>query len=239
MSAIQNNSLLHIKNLDLIHPLNKNTEKTLKQYAFGSTLSGGCFAYQTLAERVEYLKDLQSQFDKETIDLAWGDRRKAVLKCMYKAFLATTLLISGLAVIALGILTLASPVGIFSTPSTWLILLKSSLIVISGKVLGALAYQEYTKMVKACQSAKQIFARPTANLLTKELNNISTKEMAPEEIDQMIALEELLREKIKELNKSFCNISKTGANIEQPEKEIQSIELALADVRRLRIAISG
>ena len=239
MSAVQNDYLFHSRNLDSIHPLSKNTEKTLQQYAFGPKLSGGCLTYQSLAERVEYLKNLQYQFEQETIHLSNGDRFRAVLKCAYKVFLATTLLLSGIAVVALGVLTLTSPVGIFAKTSTLAVLLKTGAIAVSAKILGALAYNEYRKVVKACRSAKKVFARPTPDRLKKELQELSTKEIKPEETEQMIALENLLKEKIQELSRSSSNGSRIGVNVTHPEKEIESLQSALVDVQRLRMAISG
>lgn len=203
MSAVQNDYLLHSRNLDSIHPLSKNTEKTLQQYAFGSELSGGCLTYQSLAERVEYLKNLQYQFEQETIHLNNGDRFRAVLKCAYKIFLATTLLLSGIAVIALGVLTLSSPAGIFAKTAASIVLLKTAAIAISAKILGALAYNEYTKVVKACRSAKKVFARPTPDRLKKELQELSTKEIKPEEIDQMISSGKSIKRKNPRIKQIF------------------------------------
>jgi len=90
------------------------------------------------------------------------------------------------------------------------------------------------------RSASEVFSSPTADQLKKELAQIAQKEVSKEDTAQIITVEEILAKKISSLDDVLDLAAKTDQLVyTKLKKQQDSMQSALADVQRLRMAISG
>lgn len=216
--------IMQTRDLNNIQPLTEHTEQLLKKQVFGNNeIEGGFLSYQSLANRIVYLKDLQNEYEAKNIDLGPKDRAWAIAKCI-----GTALLVVASATLAFFIMLHVVPFSSGSADGVG-ICWGVALMPLVGSC--ALFYA-------ACENVNQIFKRPTPQQLTEQLAQIATEEIPPNHVTQMKNIEQQFTARIADLEARIATATQMGiTNKSNLETQKAAIQLAFDDVHRLRTSL--